>query len=141
MTADAETIPLRVTLGHTGDDSLNLRFPPEYGEELLSLLDENGIGHNTALEMSAGPAEWIEVVDVLGAAGVTGLAALAVVISKFGHRHDGKRFGLKIDGVEINADGYSVKEIEQLLKKLPPKQAELDAETRRVLGRTLETDD
>jgi hypothetical protein len=140
MTTDAAAIPLHVTLGIPGDESLNLRFPPEYEEEILSLLDEHGIDHNTALEMSAGPAEWIEVVKVLGVVGpAAGLYALATVISKFCHRNDGKELNLKVDG-EVTATGYSVKEIERLFKHLPAKQAELDAKTRKVLG-TLSADD
>lgn len=140
MTFDTEQISFRVTLGHAGDDSLNLRFPPEYGEEVLSLLDENGVDHNTGIELSAGPTQWIEVVKVLGTIGTAEMTALAVVISKLAHRNDGKRFGLEIDGAQSKADGYSVEEIERLLENLPLKQAALDAETRRKLGRTLDTE-
>lgn len=139
MTTANKTIPLLITLGHAGDNSFNLRFPPEYGEEILSLLDDNGIEHNTALEMSAGPEEWIEVVNVLGVAG--GLAGLAAVIKTFVHRHDGKRFVFKRGGAEIEASGYSAKKTERLLLKMQAEQAELDAETRRVLGKALEADD
>ena len=132
MTAATETIPFLITLGHAGDDSFNLRFPPEYGEEILSLLDDNGIDHNTALEMSSGPEVWIEVVKVLGVTG--GLAGLASVLKAFFHRHDGKRFVLKLGGSEMEAAGYSKKETEQLLLKMQADQAELDAATRRILG-------
>jgi hypothetical protein len=55
MTSDL--VPLIVSTGHVGSDSLQLRFPPEYADELLALLDEHGIDHNTALEFSAGPTE------------------------------------------------------------------------------------
>lgn len=131
MTAASETIPFLITLGHAGDDSFNLRFPPEYSEEILSLLDDNGIEHNTALEMSTGPEEWIEVINVLGVAG--GLAGLAAVIKTFVHRHDGKRFVFKRGGSELEAFGFSEKETERLLLKMQAEQAELDAKTRRVL--------
>lgn len=143
MTASAEAIPFLVTLGYPGDNSFNLRFPPEYSEEVLSLLDINGIDHNTALEMSAGPAEWIEVVQVLGvgASSVGGLAGLAAVIKAFVHRHNGKRFVLKRGEAEVEATGYSVKAIEQFLQKMQAEQAEVDSAMRRALGGTLEEED
>jgi hypothetical protein len=140
MTLSADTIPLLVTLGFPGGDSFNLRFPPEYSEEILSLLDDNGVDHNTALEMSAGPDEWIEVVNVLGV-GVSsagGLAGLAAVIKAFVHRHDGKRFVLKRGKYEIEAAGYSEKQIKQFLEKIQGEQAERDAAMDNVLGRGLD---
>jgi len=115
-----------------GSNSLNLRFPPEYEGDILNLLDANGVGHNTAMEFSAGPTEWIEVVEVLGPYLTTGLPALAAVIHTFVNRHKGKKFSIKMDGVEINADGRSKKEIQTLLENLPLKQAELDEATRKM---------
>ena len=143
MTTNRDVVPLLITLGHAEDNSLQLRFPPEYSEELLALLDEQGIEHNTAAEFSAGPAEWIEVVKVLGdsAAGVGGgLVGLAAVISAFVRRHDKKKFRFERGGTEIEASAYSRKDLEKLLQAMPEKQAELDAHTRKVLGRSFEND-
>lgn len=144
MTTNSDVVPLLITLGHAEDDSLQFRFPPEYSEELLALLDEHGIDHNTAAEFSAGPVEWIEVVKVLGdsAAGVGGgLAGLAAVISAFVHRHDKKKFRFERGGKDIEASAYSRKDLEKLLRGMPEKQAELDAHTRKVLGTSLENND
>lgn len=143
MTSSAETIPLLITLGYPDDDSFNIRFPPEYSEEILSLLDSSGIGHNTAVEMSAGLGEWIEVVKVLGpfAAGAGGLPGLAAVIKAIVHRHADKRFVLKRGGSEIEASGYSERQVQQLLLKLQAEQAELDVAMRRALGATSEGQD
>lgn len=77
MNADGEVVPILITLGHLGDDSLQLWFPPEHGDEILRLLDEHGIDHNTAMEHSSGPTDWIEVVKVLGIAGGGGVAPAA----------------------------------------------------------------
>lgn len=136
MTAETEPVPLLVTLGHVGGGSLNLRFPLEYREEILALLDENEIDHSTAVELSAGPNLWIEIVQVLAGPGVTAAAmgSLASVIKTIVRRHDGKKFVLKQGEFEVEATGYSEKAVEEFLKQRVRDQAEQDAETRRVLG-------
>lgn len=140
MNDTSETIPLLIGLGHAGDQSLQLRFPPEYGEEILELLDEHDVEHGTALEHSAGPAEWIEVVEVLGKAfgAVGGLNALAKVITAFVRRHDGKHFKFERDGESMEADSYSEKAIVAFLQTMPAKQDELTRATRESLGRPTE---
>ena len=127
-----DTVPFLVTPGHTGDDSLILRFPVEFHEEVLVLLDEQHIQHGTALELSADQPLWLEVVHVLSIPG--GLAALAAVIRTMVRRHDGKRFVLKRGEFEIEASGYSEKAVQRFLEAQKKEQAELDANTRRVLG-------
>lgn len=139
MAVASESVPLLVTLGHAGDNSLNLRFPPQYADEILPLLDENGVDHNSAIELSADSNLWIEVVHVLAVPG--GLTALAAVLRTIVHRHDGKRFVLKRGDYEVDARGYSEKETEQFLETLQADQARLDSETRRVLGLTAEKDE
>jgi hypothetical protein len=143
MASHTDLVPLIVTLGHVGDDSLQLRFPPEYSEEISQLLDEHNIDHNTAAEFSAGPVEWIEVVKVLGtaAAGIGGLGGLAAVMTAFVRRHQDKRFIFKRGDVEIDAAGYSQKAVESMLQKLPAEHAARDAETRRILGTSAEDHD
>lgn len=137
----SELILLRVQLGHVGDDSLQLRFPPEYSDEMLALLDDEGISHNTALELSAGVVEWIEVVKVLGTTvavsggALGGLHGLAKVMEAFAHRHDGKKVVVKHDDDEVELTGYSEKQLMNLLEPLPDKQTKLDAAIRRSLGR------
>lgn len=132
---DSDLIPLLIVPGHLGDDTLRLRFPPEYAEEIVQLLDEHHIEHGTALELSATTVEWIEDVHVLGTglAGVGGLAGLAAVITAFVRRHDKKRFVFKRGGVEVDATGYSQKDLEKLLAKLPDEKARLENETRKRL--------
>lgn len=136
MTTSSDVLPLTISLGHVGDDSLQLRFPPEYSEEILSLLDEHGIQHNTAAEFSEGPSDWTEVIEVLavGFTSVGGLAGLAAVITAIAHRNDGKRLVIKKDGEEIEASGYSQRAVEEMLRDLPSKQAELDATVRKLSG-------
>ncbi|MBF4622603.1 hypothetical protein [Clavibacter sp. VKM Ac-2542] len=140
MTTDEGTLTLRITLGHFNDDSLNMRFDPVYSEEIISLLDDHDIDHNTAAEFSAGPPEWIEVVQVLSPVGAAGIWKLASVITAFSHRHEKKRLELEIDGNKIDARGYSAKDVDKLLKHLPEKQKDLDAKTREVLGDSLNPD-
>jgi hypothetical protein len=139
--SDPDAIVLRVQLGHVGDDSLQLRFPPEHSDEMLSLLDDEGISHSTALELSADVFEWIEVVRVLGTTvavsggALGGLHGLAKVISAFAHRHDKKKIVVKHDDYEIELTGYSEKQVMSLLEPLPDKQMKLDAAIRKSLGR------
>jgi len=129
MTADADAIPLLVTLGHTGDSTFNLRFPLEYRDEILSLLDDNQIEHGTVLELSAATELAIEAVKVLGAGG--GLAALASFYKTFAHRHDGKRVVLK-DGDEVS--GLSLKQTELFLQKRAIEQADADGKWRQAIA-------
>lgn len=136
MSRDKDVVPVLITLGHLGDDSLQLRFPPEYSDEILTLLDEQSIDHNTAVEFSAEPADWIEVVKVLGiaASSAGGLHGLAKVITAFVHRHDGKQFVFTKGGETVDAKGYSQAAVETMLQQMPQQQAELDEATKLAMG-------
>ena len=133
MTADSSTIPLLLTAGPLGSESLNLRFPPEYADEIRTLLDEHGLEHSTAAEFAAGPQLAIEALHVgaqwTGAAGgVGGLAvALASVYKTFAHRHDGKHVSMSKDG-DIDVNGYSREETEQIIRNQLAEQEKRDAE-------------
>jgi hypothetical protein len=131
MTASEDVVPLIVTVGPTADGSLILRFPPEYSDELLALLDEHQLDHGTILEFSAGADEWIEAVKVLGPTS-GGLVALGIVIRTFVLRHAGKKFRLKRDGVEIDADGFSMQQVQQILKDTAMQQAVIDERWRKM---------
>lgn len=122
MTGETEAIPILVTLGLPGNGTLDIRFPPQYEQEIRALLDEWDIRHGRVLEFSAGGELWIEAVRVLSVPG--GLAALAAMLKAFMHRHDGKRFVL--NGEEIETAGLSRNEIEQLLQAVAKKQAQQD---------------
>lgn len=130
MTGDA--VELYVTLGHAGDDEFNLRMSPEIVDEVLSSLDEHGIIHGGIIEMSAGQELYIEAVRVLGGAG--GLASLASVIKTVVKRNEGKHFLIERDGEKFEANGYSEKAVERILKKRAEEQTARDQEWKRVLG-------
>lgn len=134
MTAAPETIPFLVTFGYPGDGTFNLRFPPEYEEEVLGLLDEHGIEHGTILEFSAETQLAIEAVTVVSSAG--GLAALASVYKTFAHRHDGKRIVLKRGDFEIEAAGFSQKKTEDFLHMMAAEQLDVDSRWRKVVEDT-----
>ncbi len=140
MAIDDDVATLRIQLGHTGSGNLFLRFSPEFMDEIFALLDERGIEHSPIIELSAGPPEWIEAVQVLGTTAAAGMTSLAAVVGAFAHRRKGKRLKLVVNGTEVDAQGYSVKELEQLLSKLPKQQLERDAKTREVLGYDAEPD-
>lgn len=135
MSAENEVIPVLINLGHLGDDSLELRFPIEHSEEILKLLDEHDVDHNTAAEFSAVPSDWIEVVKVLGiaAGSAGGLQGLAKVITAFVRRHDDKHFLFTKGGESVDAKGYSQRAIEAMLQNMPQEQQELDAAVRRAM--------
>ena len=140
MATQVETVPSLVTLGHVGEGAFVLRFLVEYSEEIFALLDEAKVSHNTALELSADQPLWLEVVEELALPGAlpAGLTAIASVIKTIVKRHAGKRFILKQGELEIQADGYSEKTVERFFQRRVRDQAELDTETRRVLGLRLE---
>lgn len=130
MTGDA--VELYVTLGHPGDDDFNLRMSPEIVDEVLSSLDEYGMVHGGILEMAAGQELYIEAVRVLGGAG--GLASLASVIKTVVKRNEGKHFLIERDGEKFEANGYSEKAVERILKKRAEEQEARDQEWKRLLG-------
>jgi len=133
MTSHPDAIPILITPGHIGDNGFILRFPPEYSDEILALLDEQGIDHNTALEMSADQILWLEIVeDVITKSG--GVAALAYVIKTIVNRHSAKRFVLKKGDFEVEASGYSDRKVHEFLQAAVEEQARIDAKTREVLG-------
>lgn len=127
-----DVLELYVTLGHAGDNDFNLRMSPEIVDEVLGVLDDHGIVHGGIIEMSAGQELYIEAVRVLGGAG--GLASLASVIKTVMARNEGKRFLIERDGEKFEANGYSEKAIERILKKRAEEQAMRDQEWKRVLG-------
>ncbi|MDR6168766.1 hypothetical protein QE367_002970 [Microbacterium paludicola] len=128
-----QPVPLFVGPGFYGDPDLELRFPPEYSDEILGLLDDEGIAHGTALEFSAGADLWIETVRVVGSA--AGLTSLASVIHTVVNRHSKKRFQLKRDGgFEVAADGYSKKAVQQLLDEAVSDKTALDRRVAEQMG-------
>lgn len=133
MTHD-DTLELYVTLGHTGDGSLNLRMTPSIADEVRELLDEHDLEHGELLEFSSGPELAVEAVKVLSitGGGAGGLAALARVIITVIKRHDGKHFVLERDGEKFEASGYSEKAIGGLLDKRAQEQAHQDKEWKRI---------
>ncbi|WP_068476954.1 hypothetical protein [Pseudoclavibacter helvolus] len=136
MTDHSSALLLRITLGYPGGDELQLRFSGAHRAEILALLDEEGLQHNTGAEFAFGPAEWIENVDVgvLTASGGAALTSLAVVVHRFLRRHDGKHVELDVDGNLVKATGFSAKEVAQLMEDLPRRKTERDREIRKRSG-------
>jgi hypothetical protein len=113
VTTDHDAIPLLLTPGPPQDDAFLLRFPVEYRDEILSLLDDHGLDHSTAMEMSAGTVLAIESVQILAASG--GLATLVAFYRAFVHRHDGKKVFIKDGDESVEVSGYSPKQLEQFM--------------------------
>lgn len=129
MTRD-DTLELYVTLGHPGDDSLNLRMTPSIADEVRALLDEHDLDHGRILEFSSGPQLAVEAVVALSTAG--GLAALATVVNTVIKRHDSKRVVIERDGGKIEIAGHSPKAVEKLLEKLAQEQAQQDEHWKQI---------
>lgn len=140
MTPEKGAMPFLVTLGHTGSDSLYLRFPPEYREEIAQLLDDADIEHGMALEMSADAQLAIETVAVLGAVGYAAKAALsslASVIETFAQRNSAKCFVVKDGDSEFELSGMSSRQIEKFLEKRATEQAALDERWNEMMRKEL----
>lgn len=144
MSDETELIPFLVTAGFHGDaNAVALRFPAEYEAEVRQLLDEKELEHNTALEFSAAPSLWIEIVQLLGPyVGVgTGLGVavsvsaknLAAVIKEVAHRHDGKRFVFDRDG-SVEIAGLSEEKILEHIHAVLDQQAELHRVAEETMG-------
>lgn len=104
-----DEIPILITAGLPGDETVNLRFPEIYRAEILSLLDEQGLEHGSILEASADVVLWIEAVAATPAT----VASIVAFYKVFTHRHQDKRVIIKRDGTEII--GYSSEDVERLL--------------------------
>lgn len=126
---DPDEVPLLVTPGFDG--AFNLRFPEEYRDEILALLDESDLKHSTAGEFSATVDLLIESVSVVGPAA---LGSLAFVIRTLVHRHDKKKFVLKRGDFEVEASGYSDERVREFLEIEAHRQAELEDQRRKAAG-------
>ncbi len=126
MTARAATVTFSITPGYPGDGTLNLGFPSEYEDELLSLLDEFDVPHESVLAHSDAADVLIEAFRVLGTGGgVAGTtAAVASIVKTIMQRNAGKR--VVLDGVEI--DGFSEKAIERILQNRVAELKDRDTE-------------
>ena len=135
MTSATEVLRVSATPSYMGG-GFTLRFPPDVNEDILPLLDENGLTHGTALELSAGPADWIEMIQPLaiGLGGLGGLHGLAAVIKAIVHRNDGKKLVVKIGDEEIQAVGFSREKVIELLQEAKARRDELYAEVSQRLG-------
>lgn len=139
MTSDSATIPLLLTAGPVGSSSLNLRYPPQYADEIRTLLDANGIEHSIAAEWASGAELSIEAVHIgaqalAAAGGIGGLAAaLASVYKTFVHRHDGKRVAISREG-DIDISGFSQNQTEQIIENQVTEQTKRDDDWFRSLG-------
>jgi len=133
MADETETsVALFIDPGPVGTDDLVLRFPVEYFDEITELLDEHELSHSTAIELSAGTDLAIETVRAL--ATPEGLASLAAVIHAIVRRNSKKRFRLERKGLSVTADGYSKKEVADLLSQVANIKVENDKKIRKQLG-------
>jgi hypothetical protein len=144
MTPRPEMIPFYLAPGPL--ESVKLRFPAEYADEIQALLDEHNIEHSVAAEFSSGVSLAIESVELgaqaLGAlGGLSGLAvALGHVYKTFAHRHDGKQVTIDELGA-IDVRGFSQKETEHFIERQLKEQAERDAAWRWSTGQAPENVD
>ena len=133
MTTASQVLRISATPSYMGG-GFTLRFPPDLEQDILPLLDDNRITHGTAIEMSAGPADWIEMIPpiALGLGGLGGLHGLAAVIRAIAHRNDNKKVVVKIDEIEVA--GFSKEKVIELLQESSVRRAETDAEITSKLG-------
>lgn len=126
MRSDADVITFHVTFGTPGDNTFDLRFPVQYTDEILSLLDRSEIEYASNPKISADVVLAMEAVKVLGSAG--GIQALSSLIEAFLQLHHGNRIALKLGDTEMETAGLSVDETEPILQAMAVEQAQMDTE-------------
>ncbi len=134
MTRSDDASVFKIRLGLPDDAFFELRFPKTYRDEVRDLLDENALEHNTGMEFSYGPSEWIEHVDVLSASAGASITALATALHRFFTRNSGKKISLDAEGNVTQVDGYSVKEFERILIVMAARKPEHDRRMREASG-------
>ncbi|MFI5584790.1 hypothetical protein ACIA5G_07160 [Amycolatopsis sp. NPDC051758] len=104
---------LAVESGWEAND-LALRISEGHRETLELALDEAGIQHNLGAEFSNTTTEIVHAV-------ITNEAfwpSLAAVIRMILRRHDGKRVKFRINGADVELDGYSADDATKLIEAL-----------------------
>jgi hypothetical protein len=129
---DGDTVHVRITYGHAGDQALDVRITPESAPEMVALLEAEGVYAGEALEFSA--AQELAILVASFGGGLTGLAAaLRAFFQRNRHKH--VKFSIE-DGVEI--DGFSTAEahdfLDKALEEIRARQLKRDEEWRRLLN-------
>ncbi|WP_394254360.1 hypothetical protein [Pseudoclavibacter helvolus] len=96
------------------------RAPPGCARRSVS----QRVEHNTGLEFSFGPAEWIENVTVLGGSAGAALTGLSLVLHRFFTRSDGKSVELDVDGDLKKVTGFSPEQFRALLEETAVRKSE-----------------
>jgi hypothetical protein len=107
---------------------MTVRLSPQLGAEFRELLSQEGISYGEVIELST-PAEVLDALAPYLTGG--GFLLLRSVIVQLIRRNQGKKFRLKVRDHEVEADGYSSKELEDVVGKFIETldtQAQEDAE-------------
>ena len=108
-----EPLVILVGPGFALDGDFKLRVSTEHAGEVAAALRETGFNAEPAAEFSAASDLAIFLVAFAQTGGLDGLAS---VLSAIFARHDGKRFVVRGPGnVEIEAEGYSARDVRRLL--------------------------
>ncbi|WP_228943338.1 hypothetical protein [Nocardioides sp. Leaf374] len=126
-----EPLVILVGPGFALDGDFKLRVTTEHAEEVAEALREAGFNPDPAAEFSATSDLAIFLVAFAQAGGLDGLAS---VLSAIFARHDGKRFVVRGPGnIEIEAEGYSAREVRSLLGSAAEWVEQQDATWRRAI--------
>jgi hypothetical protein len=123
-----ERLVLLVAPGLPGDGRFDLRISTQYERELLDLLASDGLNCSRIWEFSQMPA------DLLGYGILVSpvvLPTLARILETILNRHKNKQFKASIGGKTIIANGYSHKEVCELLNAVAEEQQRQDEEWER----------
>ncbi|TKG60255.1 MULTISPECIES: hypothetical protein [Pseudonocardiaceae] len=118
--AENSNLTLQIGPGHPGQSEFDVRVSPGHANELRECFEAEGLHVSNVIELSAGG--WLEVLAVsLGTGG-----AVSVAITKFFERHKGKKITFGAEGKVETMEGYSAKDVQQVLDDVAQRQRETD---------------
>ena len=126
VAAPDDRFVMMISLGLATTDEIDLRVPQAVEHEFLTLLAAEDVHFGRIVEFSAGGGDWAAFSVALSATSVA-TCRLTRVLATFLERHKDKSVKISLGGKSFEAKGYSLDEVERLLKAVSEaKQADLE---------------
>lgn len=103
-------VQVLLELGHTGDQTFNVRVSPHAAAEMRALMEAEGVYSGGVLEHSAGSE-----LAILAGSFVGGLGGLAAVLKAYVHRNQHKSITFSHGEESVLLQGYGEEEAKRLI--------------------------